>query len=539
MDVPRPSGEVMRLLEAGQTVALRPGERVRVPSSGEVSVFWGAGGVSLDWGALGGGQGGVLDGHALHGVLCLSHVPTPWTLDPRVKQIPAGCELVMGAEERGGGGVEVRRWHRWEEASGLVEDEGEAQRTLGELLREAVVRTLEEDFVGGLGKVGEVREVGVALSGGLDSSLVAALLVEAGCRVRLFTLDFGEPYNEELVYARQVAAHLGCGLRVVRAKGRDIDRALEGAAAALSQPFGDGVVVPWYLLASAMRAEGIDVMWTGEFGDQVFGGWANKPMIAALLYDQDGEQEEARLRTYLGTYHRFLDQAGMLYSPDAKRILEAQGVLGGEAAWVRWALQAPRLPHLLHRLRAANFWLKGAQNIAPRVAQIGRALGMRVRSPLMDGALAAWSFGLEPGLLLRGACEKYLLKRAAAPLLPDAVVWREKRGMGAPLTAWCRSPGWLWWRLRRMLSGRNIRSGGLFSWPYVKALRRAEPWTFDPQRTRRLGERLWLLLMLSTWARVHNTPLTLDALRAWAAAPPYPITTLPRDFDYEVRQMWA
>lgn len=416
---------------------------------------------------------------AQHGYLCFSHVPTPLTMTAGVSSLPAGHKLTVSAQgivEDGGGAA----W-RERELSPLPKDAlaGELRR----LLRAAVARRL-----------GAERDVAVFLSGGLDSSLVAALLAEAGARVHLFTLDFGPPFDAELACARLVAAHLGRPLRVVPARPAQIKGALAPAAAALHQPFGDGVVVPLYLLGQAARAEGLATVFNGEGGDQLFGGWANKPMIAAELYGQKDFRREA---AYLATFHRFWGLTQQLYTAGAQAAVAGEDV----GAWVRPALEADGLPSLLHRLRAANLRLKGAQNIAPRAVQLGAAHGLRVHMPFFDRGLAEWTFGLPPEWFLRGACEKHGLKRAAEPFLPAEIVWREKRGMGVPTTEWCLGP------LRREVAGRlspgRLKRDGWFDSEAVARLRRGEdhPGEF---RRRRVGEKLWTLLMFHVWRETHS-----------------------------------
>jgi len=165
-------------------------------------------------------------------------------------------------------------------------------------------------------------------------------------------------------------------------------------------------------------------------------------------------------------------------------------------AWVRPALGADGFGSLLHRLRAANLRLKGAQNIAPRAVQLGAAHGLRVHAPFFDRALADWTFTLPPDAFLRGACEKYLLKRAVELFLPAEIVWREKRGMGVPVTEWFLGP--LRSEAARRLSPRRLRRDGWFDPAFIAALRRGEdlPGEF---RRRRVGEKLWCLLMLHIW----------------------------------------
>lgn len=322
----------------------------------------------------------------------------------------------------------------------------------------------------------------------MDSSLIAALLAELGAEVELFSLDFGPPFDEELAYARQVAAHLGRPLRLVPARPSDILTALNPAAAALQQPFGDGVVVPLYLLGRT-AAEHVDVVFNGEGGDQLFGGWSNKPMIAAEMFASEGY---SRVDAYLGSYHRFAGLEADYFSREARQLIAGRKAAGDIAPMLEDGVYSS----LLHRLRAANLRLKGAQNIAPRAAQLAAAAGLRMRAPFFDKALAEWSFGLDPGLLLNAPCEKYLLKLVAEPLLPATVVWREKRGMGVPSREWLLGP--LRREAGRRLGRRHLRELGWFDERAIQRLRRGEdePGEF---RWRRLGEKLWLVFMLEVW----------------------------------------
>ncbi|HEY0016559.1 MAG TPA: asparagine synthase C-terminal domain-containing protein [Longimicrobium sp.] len=408
-----------------------------------------------------------VDPAALHGYLCFSHPPEPRTLFAGIGRVATPAP--------------------WRERPAPT-DEDSAVRALRALLSASVARML-----------GAERDVGVYLSGGLDSSLVAALLARAGARVHLFSLDFGAPWDVELEHAEAVAAHLGRPLHRVRARARDVLRALEPTAAALHQPFGDSVTVPLFLLGQAARGE-VSTVFNGEGGDQLFGGWATKPMIAAEAYGGPGYSREA---AYLATYHRFHGVEDQLLTPAARAAIGAVDA----GAWLRPALDAPGLPTLLHRLRAANIRLKGAQNIAPRMTQLAAAHGLQARAPFMDRDLAEWTFTLPADFFLRGASEKHLLKRAAEGLLPPALIDRPKRGMGVPATEWLR--GWispLRWEAARRLSARRLRRDGWFRPEYVAALRRGDD---DPGETRRRrgGEKLWALLMLHLWMDAQDPPL--------------------------------
>ena len=448
---------------------------------------------------------------ALHAYLCFSYVPAPTTILAGFDALPAGyCShltlrprgsqgapahsdgspiLVAHTEDTarddvakvGGGITESAHETNWREHPPALRDESAAVTELTALLRRSVAPRL-----------GSEREVGVFLSGGLDSSLVAALLVDAGARLKLFTLDFGPPFNSEVAMAQRVAAHLKQPLSVVPAGAREIERALRPTAAAMEQPFGDAVTVPLFLLGQA-AARQVGVVFNGEFGDQLFGGWANKPMIAAELY---AGPDYRRDKAYLATFHRFHGLTDGLYTPAMRRMIGDSDA----AEWVRPALEADAFRSLIHRLRAANLRLKGAQNIGPRARQLAEACGLRMRAPFCDRDLADWTFTCPPEWFLQGACEKYLLKRAAEAYLPADVVWQEKRGMGVPATEWCL--GGLRGAIRKTLDPRRLKRDGWFTPEAVRELCHGcdHPGEF---RTRRLGEKLWTLLMLHVWLDEH------------------------------------
>jgi asparagine synthase (glutamine-hydrolysing) len=180
---------------------------------------------------------------------------------------------------------------------------------------------------------------------------------------------------------------------------------------------------------------------------------------------------------------------------------------GGDAAeWVRPALNRIAYPSLLHRLRAANLMLKGAQNIVPRMNALAACHGLRLHAPLLDTDLAAWTFTLPPDHLLAGACEKYLLKRVAETYLPPQTVWREKRGMGAPTATWCLGRGLMRWAVGGYLAPGRLREEGRFAPEYVRRLLKGDDPTPEGafRSKRRAGEKIWLLLMWQVWRRAHG-----------------------------------
>ncbi|MFB2921660.1 asparagine synthetase B family protein [Aerosakkonema funiforme] len=421
---------------------------------------------------------------ALYGYSCFSYVPTPLTPVNEVLAVPAGTEIIWSSKSESKiiWQTGTRKLHEWREASPEIKDEEKAIAQLQTLLKDAIDRQITDL---------NDEPVGVFLSGGLDSSVVAALLVQAGVKVRAYTLNFGAAGIPEYPYAEQVAEYLKIPLVKVDAKPRQIQKALIPTVKALDLPFADGVTVPLFLLSQAASQE-TQIIFNGEGGDQLFAGWTNKPLIAAGIYETehpDGEQ--TFVQQYLRTFHRLWGYEEQIYQPE----LYAQIQHLQPEDWLKDALNPVFYTSLLNRLRRATLMLKGAQNIHPRATNLGFANGLKVRSPFCDLPLAEWTFRLSGELCLKGACEKYILKKAVENWLPPDIVWRQKRGMGVPLTSWCLNE--LWPQMGTWLNPGRLRQENRF-YPYL-AEKIVEGKLGGAITGRRMGEILWLLIIWQLW----------------------------------------
>ncbi|MCS6781619.1 MAG: asparagine synthetase B family protein [Gloeomargarita sp. SKYBB_i_bin120] len=416
-----------------------------------------------------------IDPLAVYGYACFSYVPTPWTPYKSIRAIEAGWQYTWEAGKLTSQKASpvLADWH--EQADPLA-DEAIAVQELRDLLEEAVARQTCDLHQ---------KTVGILLSGGLDSSTIAVLLKRAGLKVRAYTLDFGSYGISEMAYAQKVAQHLQIPLVKVECSPRRVKQSLSAATKALDLPYGDGVCIPLWLLYQTARQE-CEVLFNGEGGDQLFAGWTNKPLIAAYVYQN---QPVSFVDQYLQTFHRLWGYGPAVFAPSFWQQVKhwypgdcLQDALAGKGSF-------------LARLRRATLMLKGAQNIHPRATNLALALGLRLRSPFCDEHLAKWAFTVKAELFLRGACEKYILKRAVEPWLPAEVVWREKRGMGVPLTQWCLGP--LWRDLGQWLNPKRLEAEGI--WRPDLAARVAFGGLGSELRKRRIGEILWLLLAWQCW----------------------------------------
>lgn len=407
-----------------------------------------------------------------YGYNCFSYVPTPLTPVNNIFTVPAGCEIVWEINQN----KAIQNSYEWVEAEDLIRDEKTAILQLQALLKNSIHRQISNL---------KDEEVGVFLSGGLDSSVVAALLVEAGVKVKAYALDFGEYGVSEFPFAEVVATHLQIPLVKVDATPKRIKSAITATVKALDLPFGDGVTVPIYLLCEAASQE-TSVIFNGEGGDQLFAGWTNKPLIAAGIYNCDDFHQQ-----YLQTFHRLYGYEAQSFQPELYSQIENIHPKN----WITSALNPEFTHNILARLRRASLMLKGAQNIHPRATNLAKAFDLKVRSPFCDLPLAEWSFALSGELCLQGNIEKYILKRAVESWLPAEIVWREKRGMGVPLNSWCL--GELWGEVSKRLNTGILKFEARYQEDIIVKVLGGE--IGGQIRQRRIGEVLWLLLMWEIW----------------------------------------
>jgi asparagine synthase (glutamine-hydrolysing) len=418
---------------------------------------------------------------AIHKYLTFSFVPADAVPVKRIRRLLPG-QIAVGSSS----GVDSHAYFALRERiDPALEPQNEAVKAVRHAFADAVAKRLNGE-----------DEVGLFLSGGIDSSGVGVWLKRHHARVRAFSLDFGA-HSVEREQATEVAKHLDIALEVVRADGEAVGAALMDIVWKLDLPFGDAVTGPQYLLGRAARAAGLTAVFNGEGGDQLFGGWTSKPMVAAAVYGNLYEAvDESPEEQYLRSYHRFYGLEDALYTTQFREAVDAPGQ---RRALLRPYLEGNAAESFLGHVRLADISLKGSQNILPRAERMANAWGLDVRVPLFDRALAELAFRLPPQHKLRGASEKHVLKLALQRALPADIIWRRKYGMSVPSTDWLLGP--LRDVVDDLLSDAAIARRGLFQPEFVARLRRGEPLPGDT-RKRRLGEKLWALMMLEAWLRV-------------------------------------
>jgi asparagine synthase (glutamine-hydrolysing) len=440
-----------------------------------------------------------VDLEAIDAYLALQYVPGERTGLRGIRKLPPGHILV--AEN---GGVQVERYWRPEPAEPSAHEEEWLERVRS-TVAEAVRKRLVADV-----------PLGALLSGGIDSSIVVALMAQASSHpVRTFTVGFADERYDERSYARTVAERYGTMHEELELE-EDIAATLPRLAAAYDEPLGDEAAFPTFLIAEQARRH-VTVALGGDGGDEAFAGYeryiahglaGRVPDVVAragagALRALPGARREPRSPLFRAA--RLLDVAA---APPADRYARLMEVfpLGlrrelwadqGAAREVRLDAQAPGITGL--QLLDMDTYLPGDLLLKADIASMAHSL--ELRSPFLDHEVIALGLALPGSLKTHGREAKVALRRAFAAHLPSEVAGRGKTGFGVPLGRWFRED------LRDAASDLLATDRGWFRAETVRRL-------LSAHRSGRAdhGHRLWCLLMLELWVREHvEAPVLVTA----------------------------
>ena len=336
------------------------------------------------------------------------------------------------------------------------------------------------------------QPVGVFLSGGIDSSIVAAEVVkQAAAPVHSFAVHFGKGYPNELEFARSVADRCQTQHHELEVRPKHFLPRLRQIIWHLDDPIGDPVAMPNFELAR-FASQHVRFVFNGEGGDPVFGGPKNIPMLLHHWYGvprPDGFRE----RQYLAAYSRAYEEIPRLLTPEWRRNLHFRDDLENILTPF---FNTPKPSSFLNKLMAINIRLKGAHLILPKVERMTAAWGITPLAPLFDERMIALSFRIPPRLKLDHGIEKLVLKRAYQADLPAEIIARPKSGMRVPVHYWFR--GEMKRYAHHILHPKRLRAAGIFDPERVKQLLRYD----TEEGPGRYGLRLWMLLTFEIWRRM-------------------------------------
>lgn len=305
--------------------------------------------------------------------------------------------------------------------------------------------------------------VGVLLSGGIDSSLVAALAQKQVAGISTFSVGFEDADFDESEYARAVARSISSHHHEIRLSERDLLEHLDDALNSLDEPMADPSIVPTYLV-SRLAAQHVKVVLGGDGGDELWGGYPTykahrlartfailpsalrehviAPLVRRLPSRHSYQSLDWKLKRFvlrwdddpIIRHQRWMSSADLPDLDDAF-FERGQSVLRSSPMLVSEYSSAD-----LNSFLAYDFATYLSGSVLTKVDRASMAHSLEVRTPLLDNRLIDFAFSLPASMKVRGARTKYLLKRACDGILPDQIINRPKRGFAIPLAKWIGGP---------------------------------------------------------------------------------------------------
>ena len=439
-----------------------------------------------------------------------NYIPAPYSIYSGISKLEPGVILTLPAISAQEGLRQQSYWSVRQAAEMGIErpfegSDQDALRELDELLKESVRLRMVADV-----------PLGAFLSGGIDSSLVVALMqAQSSMAVRTFTIGFHEEEYNEASFARQIADHLGTDHTELYLNADDVLNIIPDLAALYDEPFGDASQAPT-LLVSKLARQYVTVSLSGDGGDELFAGYdhyarANKVWsqlgwapfglrraaasgikgVSGLLGGGKVTRRVSRLGDVLNSedfssYYR--DHIGQWKNPNGV-------VLGGSEPLTPHSDDSVRLP-FDDRYDAMMYLDQTTylpDDILVKVDRASMGVSLEARVPLLDDhRVIEFAWRLPLSMKLRGGVRKWLLRQVLYQYVPPALVERPKMGFSVPVEDWLRGGLRQW--AEGLLDGSRLKQEGYFNAQAVtqrwrEHIRGEHNWEHD----------LWNVVMFQAW----------------------------------------
>ncbi len=457
-----------------------------------------------------------IDLDALGLFLECQYIPAPLTIYQSIRKLHAGHAMRLNTTT-----AELKTWKYWQPSYANKQSltEADAIAALDKQLRASVQSMLVADV-----------PLGAFVSGGIDSSLVAAMMTDlTGKPIETFNLGFlndnglADQTESEHDEASKVAAHLNSNHHALMVKSSDVTDAFADWVDVFDEPFGDQAALPTMLLSKLTRQH-VTVALTGEGADELFSGYGNyhkrvaEEKISSLL-GAPGSPLPRLLRA-LPAAARKDRLIKAIMQPQNKRYATIPNVfdIAVQPAIFSERLVQHQKTHIadyaatfFDECDAASYlekimyvdeklWL--ADDLLTKVDRATMAYSLEARVPYLDHKFVEFVATLDPGLKQHGKTTKYILKKLAEKYLPADIVYRNKQGFVMPLSMWLA--GDLKPHVDAALGANGLMKRGLFR---AGALARLQA-EHQAKRSNHAG-RIWALTVLEQWFQRYEPEFLL------------------------------
>lgn len=472
---------------------------------------------------------GAMNRDILPAYLRLSYVPEPFTIYKDIHKLRPGHLLTVKAGSGGTISEQITPYWSASEAAtqGLQSElrnlsEAEATDQLEAILGEAVEQRMISDV-----------PLGAFLSGGIDSSLIVALMQAASSRpVKTFTIGFEEADYDESPHATRVAQHLGTDHTELRLSPGDALEVIPDLPGMWDEPFADSSQIPTYFV-SRMARQDVTVALSGDGGDELFGGYNRHvwgPAIWAKIRYFPLPLRRAAGRLIQAVSPATIDRAYGLLKTGSVSEQNHQSNVGFKAHKFSHALMSDNPAQLYRNLR--SIWqnpealLTGSTlepdlpeldldkapgdsmaekmmfcdlisylpgDILTKVDRASMAVSLEARSPFLDHKVVEFSWCLPESFKIRSMGGKWIVRRLLEKYIPREITERPKAGFGLPIDSWLRTELKDW--MLDHLSPERLASDGIFRPDKVQKI-------IDSHLSgkRDFQHQLWNFVMFQAWA---------------------------------------
>lgn len=459
-----------------------------------------------------------------------NYIPAPHSIYKNINKVLPGSIVTVPSNALSSDTVTVRQY--WSAlnvaesgvASPFSGDEHSAREDLDRLLKESV----------GLQMVADVP-LGAFLSGGVDSSLIVALMQAQSSRpVKTFTIGFTEKAYNEAEHAKAVATHLGTDHTELYVMPKDALDVIPKLPSLYDEPFSDSSQIPTFLVSQLARQH-VTVSLSGDAGDELFGGY-NRYLWAKNIWNKVGWMPKSVRKGIAKGITSFSPEAwedlfskcGPILPRQIKqrnpgdKLHKLAEILGldnpqelykglvshwnSPASVVIGATEPPtvltdynqiKLSDFIERMMYLDTVSYLPDDILVKVDRASMGVSLESRVPMLDHRVVEFAWQLPLSMKIKNGQGKWLLRQVLYKYVPSELIERPKMGFGVPLDAWLRGPLKDW--CEELLSERRLKNEGFFNSDLVRA-----KWQDHLSGHRNWQYHLWDVLMFQEWLDVYR-----------------------------------
>ncbi len=450
----------------------------------------------------------TIDPDALADLLRYAQVPGERTIHSEVRQLLPGTllEVQVHRDGRLDGTPRTRTWWSFDAAAraGLTDPLAGDDTEIVDAVDDTILTAVGDQMLSDV-------PLGAFLSGGIDSSLVVAMMQrQSGRPVRTFSIGFAEQAFDESAYARAVADHLGTDHTELTVTPDDALAVIPELPSFYDEPFADSSQIPTILVSRLARAS-VTVALSGDGGDELFGGYdryfraekvARIPrpvaLAAGLAFGAVGRQRQRSAALALGRGPAAMVRRLLSANPDADGLVLGVDPEANLARFLDAWGSTDGLGSLTARFMALDTTGYLPDDILHKVDRAAMSVSLETRVPLLDHRVVELAWRLPMDARVRGRTGKWVLRELLARHVPRELFERPKTGFGIPLGPWLRGPLRDW--AEDLLSADAIRREGLLDATRVRTL-----WSSHLSGRADAGFELWPILMFRAWSESERS----------------------------------